>query len=38
MTVALQEDLCYDALLGTDLPDLWEIGKRLLYDELADMV
>ena len=30
--------LSHDALLGRDVPELWEIGKRLLYDDLIGMV
>ena len=28
----------YDALLGKDVPGLWVLGKRLLYDNLINMV
>ena len=39
LEVLVADDLCcYDALLGRDVPELWEIGKRLLYDDLIGMV
>ena len=38
LTVAAQKDLGYDALLGTDFPDLWEMGKHLLYNEIVNVV
>ena len=28
----------YDALLGKDIPGLWALGKRLLYDNLINIV
>ena len=28
----------YDALLGKDVPELWALGKRLLYDNFINMV
>ena len=38
LTVAAQKDLGLDALLGTDLPDLYGMGKRLLYNEIVNVV
>ena len=38
LEVLVADDLCYDVLLGCDVPELWEIGKRLLYDDLIGMV
>ena len=38
LEVQVADDLCYDALLGRDIPDLWEIGKRLLYDDFIGIV
>ena len=35
LEILVADDLCYDALLGCDVLELWEIGKRLLYDALA---
>ena len=37
LTVAVQENLGYDALLGTDFPELWGVGRRLLYNELINV-
>lgn len=34
--VALQTDLCYDALLGTDFPEIWNLGRSLLYRETTN--
>ena len=34
----MADGLSHDALLGMDVPELWEIGKRLLYDDLIGMV
>ena len=33
----VQENLGYDALLGTDFLELWGVGRRLLYNELINM-
>ena len=38
LTVAMQEKLGYDTWLGSDFPDLWGMGKCLLYDEIANAV
>ena len=38
LDVLVADELCYDALLGRDVPELWEIGKRLLYDDLIGIV
>ena len=38
LEVLVADDLCYDALLGRDVSELWEIGKSLLYDDLIRMV
>ena len=37
LTVAVQEILRYDALLGTDFPELWGVGRHLLYNELINV-
>ena len=38
LTVAVHKDLGYDPFLGTDFPDLWGMGKCLLYDEIVNVV
>ena len=37
LTVTLQKDLGLYALLGTNFPDLWGMGKRLLYNEIISI-
>ena len=32
------KNLKHDALLGRDMPGLWQVGKHLLYDTLINMV
>ena len=38
LTVVAQKDLGLNALLGTDFPDLWGMGKHLLYNEIVNVV
>ena len=38
LDVLVMKNLKHDALLGRDMPGLWEVGKRLLYDTLINMV
>ena len=38
LEVLVADGLSHDALLGRDVPELWEIGKCLLYDDLIGTV
>ena len=38
LDVLVMKNLKHDALLGRDMPGLWQVGKRLLYDTLINMV
>ena len=38
LEVLVADGLSHDALLGRDVPELWEIGKHLLYDDLIGMM
>ena len=38
LEVLVADGLSHDALLRRDVPELWEIGKHILYDDLIGMV
>ena len=37
MEIAVQDNLMFDALIGADYPDIWELGKQLVYKELINL-
>ena len=37
MEIAVQDDLMFDALIGADYPDIWELGKQLVHKELVNL-
>ena len=34
LEIAVQNNLMFDALIGADYPDIWELGKQLVHKEL----
>ena len=37
MEIAVQDDLMFNALIGADYPDIWELGKQLVHKELVNL-
>ena len=37
MKIAVQDNLIFDALIGADHPNIWELGKQLVHKELINL-